>query len=258
MPGKPSPLIEVIDLHKVYGRAANACVALRGISTSIQAGEWVSIVGPSGSGKTTLLNILGALDARYQGTVRIDGHELKSLRDRALSTFRGQTIGFIFQHFNLLPHLSVVDNVMVPAFFSTQPHQEAKQRAWELLKRVGIKDKGTAQPNQLSGGQQQRVSIARALFNRTRILLCDEPTGALDQESGRQIMELFRSLNQADGITLVVVTHEPYIAQMAHRIIRLEDGRIVPADQPAHPASGYQKAAGEQDAELPSAQVPVP
>lgn len=227
MAAKQNGLIEVVDLHKTYGRGAAACVALRGITATVEKGEWISIMGPSGSGKTTLLNILGALDAQYSGTVQINGQELKRLKDRTLSRFRSETIGFVFQQFNLLPHLSVVDNVMVPGFFTSSSLTDPKQRAWALLERVDLSDKGRARPFELSGGQQQRVAIARSLFNRPQVLLCDEPTGALDHESGQQVMDIFRSLNESDGITLVVVTHEPYISEMAHRIIHLEDGLIV-------------------------------
>jgi putative ABC transport system ATP-binding protein len=224
----PPPLIAVRDLVKTYGRGPAAVHALRGVSFDIRAGEWVSVMGHSGSGKTTLLNVLGALDAHYDGSVQLEGRELKRLGDTALSRFRGRSIGFVFQLFNLLPHLSVTENVMVPGVFGHEgARRAARDRANELLVRVGLADKLDARPNQLSGGQQQRVAIARALFNQTRILLCDEPTGALDRESGDQILDLFASLNVSDGITLIVVTHEDYIGQRAQRTLELADGRLV-------------------------------
>jgi putative ABC transport system ATP-binding protein len=239
----PAPLIAVRDLHKTYGRGAATCHALRGLSFDIEAGEWVSIMGRSGSGKTTLLNVLGALDAHYEGSVKLDGRELKRLGDTALSRFRGRTIGFVFQTFNLLPHLSVTENVMIPGVFG--PAGASRERALSLLHRVGLAEKRDVRPNQLSGGQQQRVAIARALFNEARILLCDEPTGALDHASGRQILDLFASLNADEGITLIVVTHEDYIGQRSRRTLEIADGQLVletsstpapstpPDDQPA-------------------------
>lgn len=229
------PLIAVSELRKTYGKGAAACHALRGLSFSIAGGEWVSIVGHSGSGKTTLLNVLGALDAHYEGSVQIDGKELKRLRDTALSRFRGRSIGFVFQQFNLLPHLSVTENVMVPGCFVPSAG-DPRERAHGLLRRVGLGDKLESRPNELSGGQAQRVAIARALFNRARILLCDEPTGALDREAGRQILDLFASLNADEGITLVIVTHEDYISQRARRTLRIADGRLI-AEEVNTPAS---------------------
>ena len=222
-------VIAIRDLTKTYGRGSGAVKALRGVNLSITEQEWVSIVGPSGSGKTTLLNVIGALDANYSGSVKVRGEELRTLSDRLLSRFRGETLGFAFQQFNLLPHLSVLENVSVPGFFNKSGARGNKQHALELLERVGLSDKVRALPNQLSGGQQQRVAIARALFNRAKILLCDEPTGNLDTTSGHQVMDLFASLNREEGITLIVVTHQPYISEMSERIVRIEDGRVVEA-----------------------------
>ena len=230
MTAPPASVIAIHNLTKTYGRGSGAVKALRGVDLSIGEQEWVSIVGPSGSGKTTLLNIIGALDANYSGSVKVRGAELRTLPDRQLSRFRGETLGFVFQQFNLLPHLSVLENVSVPGFFNNSGARENKRHAVDLLDRVGLSEKIRALPNQLSGGQQQRVAIARALFNRAKILLCDEPTGALDTASGRQVMELFSSLNREEGITLIVVTHQPYISDMSQRIIHLEDGRIARAD----------------------------
>lgn len=232
--------IEVQDLRKTYGKGSAATKALRGVSFTIESGEWVSIVGTSGSGKTTLLNVLGALDAHYQGTISIGGQELKKLGDRALSRFRSGTIGFVFQSFNLLPHLTALDNVMLPGLFASaksRPEQTGggerkagRARGLDLIQRVGLKGRADARPTELSGGEQQRVAVARALFNNTKLLLCDEPTGALDSKTGNQVMELFASLNRKEGITLVVVTHEGYISEMADRVIRFDDGLIVSDD----------------------------
>ncbi len=238
-----APVIAVRDLRRTYGKGAGAVEALRGVSFTIAPGEWVSIMGPSGSGKTTLLNVLGALDARYAGSVRIAGEELRSLRDGRLSKHRGQSIGFVFQQFNLLPHLSVLENVVVPGFFNASGAAENLARARVLLERVGLGDKLDALPSQLSGGQQQRVAIARALLNRAGILLCDEPTGALDRQSGESVMALFSSLNAEEGLALVVVTHQRYIAEFGERIIRLEDGRVV-ADERLRPGSASRRSAG--------------
>jgi putative ABC transport system ATP-binding protein len=224
-----TPLVCIEHLSKRYGRGPAACQALSDVSFNIDKGEWISIMGPSGSGKTTLLNIIGALDAHYQGSVRIGDQELRGLSDKKLSRFRGQTLGFIFQQFNLLPHLSVLENVQVPGFFNSIAGNQSRERATGLLERMSLSDKLKSRPTELSGGQQQRVAIARALFNRANLLLCDEPTGALDKASGDSIMELFTSLNRDEQLTLIVVTHEEHIGRMGERIIQLEDGRTVEA-----------------------------
>ena len=215
-----SPLIQVADLRRTYGKGPAAVEALRGVSFDIQAGEWVSITGASGSGKTTLLNVLGALDANYSGSVKLRGEELRGLSDRRLSRLRGETIGFVFQQFQLLPHLSVLENVSVPGFFRPSTRAENQARAGDLLARVGLADKRDAYPT------QQRVAIARALFNRPSLLLCDEPTGALDKASGERVMSLFKALNEDEAIALVVVTHQDRIAALGSRAIVLEDGRV--------------------------------
>lgn len=222
-----SNVISIDGLKKTYGHGHSKVEALRGVSLAIGRGEWVSIMGPSGSGKTTLLNVVGALDQGYMGSVRLLGEELRRLSDRKLSRLRGQKLGFVFQQFNLLPHLTVLENVAVPAFFSRKQSKQTRDRAVSLLDRVGLSDKHDALPDQLSGGQQQRVAIARALLNQTRVLLCDEPTGALDKASGAQIMDLFGSLNRDEGLTLIVVTHQPDISAMGDRVVHLEDGLIV-------------------------------
>jgi putative ABC transport system ATP-binding protein len=212
----------VSHLEKRYGSQA----VLRDVALTVDEGELVSLIGRSGSGKSTLLHILGGLDRRYSGSVEVLGRELAKLSDAGLADFRNREVGFIFQSFNLLDHLTVRENVALPAFFGDGPSDAARARADEALERVGVRDKADARPGELSGGQKQRVAIARALFARPRLLLADEPTGNLDSETGGQIIDLFRALN-ADGLTLVIVTHEERVSQAARRILRVDDGRIL-------------------------------
>ncbi|HZS41156.1 MAG TPA: ABC transporter ATP-binding protein [Polyangia bacterium] len=212
----------VSQLEKRYGSQA----VLRDVALTVDEGELVSLVGRSGSGKSTLLHILGGLDRRYTGSVEVLGRELAKLDDAGLANFRNREVGFIFQSFNLLDHLTVRENVALPAFFGAGPSPAARARADETLERVGVRDKADARPGELSGGQKQRVAIARALFGKPRLLLADEPTGNLDSDTGGQIIDLFRALN-ADGLTLIIVTHEERVSQAARRILRVDDGRIL-------------------------------
>ncbi len=212
----------VQNLEKRYGAQA----VLRGVTLTIEEGELVSLVGRSGSGKSTLLHVLGGLDRRYTGGVEVLGRDLASLDDRGLARFRNREVGFVFQAFNLLDHLTVRENVALPSYFGDGATDDARARADEALERVGVRDKADARPGELSGGQKQRVAIARALFARPRLLLADEPTGNLDSETGAQIIELFRALND-DHITIVIVTHEERVSQAAARVLRVDDGRIV-------------------------------
>lgn len=216
------PAITVENVVKRYGEIA----ALDGISLSIAEGEFISIIGTSGSGKTTLLNVIGGLDRSYEGRVTVQGRDLCTLSDADLSVFRNETIGFVFQHFHLLPHLSCRENVLLPSFFSRHARSGDPE---EVLRRVGLGDKIHVMPSNLSGGQKQRVAIARALLNRPKIILCDEPTGNLDRTTGGQILELFAELNRTDRITLAIVTHEEHISRAASRVVRLESGRVVQA-----------------------------
>jgi putative ABC transport system ATP-binding protein len=211
----------VSHLEKRYGPTP----VLRDVALTIDEGELVSLVGRSGSGKSTLLHILGGLDRRYTGAVEVLGHDLAALDDRGLARFRNSEVGFIFQSFNLLDHLTARENVALPSYFGAGATPAARARADEALERVGVRDKADALPGELSGGQKQRVAIARALFAKPRLLLADEPTGNLDTETGGQIIELFRALN-ADGITLVIVTHEERVSAAARRVLRVDDGRI--------------------------------
>jgi ABC-type lipoprotein export system ATPase subunit len=221
----PDPIIELEGVRKSYGQGKGRQEVLRGVSLSIEAGELVALVGQSGSGKSTLLNIIGGLDRAEAGTVRVAGAELGRLDDGALSRLRNERIGFIFQAFHLLDHLSCVENVALPEAFGPagRPREE---RALEALGRVGLGDFARRRPTELSGGQKQRVAIARALFNRPQLLLCDEPTGNLDTHTGRDVIAFFQELNQRDGTTLLIVTHEERVSQAAGRVLRIVDGQI--------------------------------
>lgn len=216
-----------MSLERVTKRYGDAC-ALVDVSLSILAGELVSIVGTSGSGKTTLLNMVGGLDRAYEGSVRVFGRDLRVMRDNELSAFRNETIGFVFQHFHLLPHLTCVENVLLPSYFSHHGGAEALRHAAEVLDKVGLSEKATVKPGNLSGGQKQRVAIARALLHRPRIILCDEPTGNLDRKTGEQILDIFARLNREDGITVFIITHEEHVARATRRTVRLEGGSVVP------------------------------
>ncbi|TCI29324.1 ABC transporter ATP-binding protein [Exiguobacterium sp. SL-10] len=218
-------LIEVEALTKTYGSGDNEQTVLRGIDLNIQEGEFVAILGPSGSGKSTLMNILGCLDGYTSGRYRFGDKDVTGLSETELSLFRNKQIGFIFQQFNLLPRLSAYENVELPLIYQRSSKTERHARTKQMLTRVGLGDKLDAFPNQLSGGQQQRVAIARALVTNPSLLLADEPTGALDQANGRQIMELFHDLH-AEGKTIIMITHDIDIAREATRIVHVRDGKI--------------------------------
>jgi putative ABC transport system ATP-binding protein len=224
------------ELAKNYPMNGEIVHALRGVSLEIRAGEYVAVVGPSGSGKSTLLQLIGGIDTPSSGTVEILGTRLDTLSDRQLTRLRLTSLGFIFQRFHLLPVLTARENVELPMAEAGVPPRERRQRALELLSYVGLSNRATHRATQLSGGEMQRVAIARALANRPALLLADEPTGELDAATGREILALFRRLNQ-DGTTLVVVTHDESLAGEAGRIIAMLDGRIVPhrSEEPAVP-----------------------
>lgn len=221
-------MIRLSNVRKRYPGAAEGEYALRGVDLEIEEGELVAIVGTSGSGKTTLLNLIGGLDRAYEGTVEVFGNDMAKLSDRQVADFRNRTIGFVFQHFSLLDHLTALENVALPNAFvrGASPVPDAQQRAAETLTEMGLGHKLGEHPNNLSGGQKQRVAIARALLFRPRLLLCDEPTGSLDSTTGAQIIEAFQALN-AEGYTVVIITHEDRVSEAAKRVIRIEDGQIV-------------------------------
>jgi len=217
--------ISLEGIKKTYGHGSHATEALKGVDLTIEPGEMVAISGPSGSGKSTLLNLIGALDRDYTGTLRVGDVEPARTKDRALARFRASSVGFIFQNFHLLPHLSIRENVLVPTAFSPDG-SDAGARAMALLERVGLADRADARPDELSGGQQQRVAIARALINRSALLLADEPTGALDSTTGQVILDLLTEINAEKGTTVIIVTHEDAVSARARRRVHVVDGRI--------------------------------
>jgi putative ABC transport system ATP-binding protein len=218
-------VIRIENLHKSYETSAGAFPALKEVSLEIVSGEFVAIMGPSGSGKSTFMNILGCLDAPSSGRYLLDGRDVAQLNKDELALLRNLTIGFVFQGFNLLPRMSLLENVALPLIYCGVRRDERKRRAREMLTKVGLENFCDSMPNKISGGQQQRVAIARALINKPRLLLADEPTGNLDSHTSEEVMGLFEALNQ-EGITIVLVTHEPDIARHAKRQVRFFDGRI--------------------------------
>ena len=234
LPNSAQPLIQAVDLSKAYKVGDQEVTALDGVSLTIDQGEFVAIMGPSGSGKSTMMNLIGALDVPTSGSLTIDGRDVTQMSPDDLAELRNQSIGFVFQQFNLLPRTSALDQVMLPLVYARPRPANPQDLARARLAEVGLDDRLHHTPRQLSGGQQQRVAIARALVNNPKILLADEPTGALDTRTSEEIMQLFTKLN-GQGITVVLVTHEPDIALWADRRITFRDGRIVDdARQVAH------------------------
>ena len=222
------PVAEVRDLWKVYTKAGGEVrvAALKGVDLDIAEGEYLAIMGQSGSGKSTLMNILGCLDQPTRGTYLLGGDDTARQDDDRLSEIRSRRIGFVFQNFNLIQQLTVLENLEVPMFYQGVPPHVRRERALELIENVGLGDRGDHRPAQLSGGQQQRVCIARSLVNDPLILLADEPTGALDSKTGEQILEIFDGL-VAGGKTVIMVTHDPGVGDRCRRVIRLSDGEVV-------------------------------
>jgi putative ABC transport system ATP-binding protein len=223
-------MIWMEGITKTYPLGDIAVGILKGINLSIEAGEYVAIMGVSGSGKSTLMNIIGCLDRATDGHYVFEGNNLTTFNDDELAYVRNQRIGFVFQQFNLLPRATALENVMVPMIYANVPKSIRHERAKQALIRVGLSDRLHNRPNQLSGGQQQRVAIARALVNRPALVLADEPTGALDTQTSQDVMNLLTELNE-QGITIVLVTHEPDIAAQTKRIIRVQDGYVVNASE---------------------------
>lgn len=219
-------ILELNNIYKNYYQGKMEVPVLKDVSLHIEEGEYVAIMGPSGSGKSTLMNIIGCLDKPTEGSYILENKDILTLKDNDLSQVRLKSIGFVFQNFNLLQRQSAIDNVALPLLYAKVTKQKRNEIARKALERVGLEDRMEFKPNQLSGGQNQRVAIARAIVNNPKVLLADEPTGALDSQSGEQVMDIFRRLNQ-EGVTIVMITHEREIAEHANRIIMIRDGKIV-------------------------------
>lgn len=218
-------ILKLTDICKDYQQGKEPVRVLKNICMTVEKGDYLAIMGPSGSGKTTLMNIIGCLDIPTSGSYELDGRNLKDLSDDDLADIRNRHIGFVFQHFHLLPKMTALDNVALPLLYADIPLKERREQAAEALRSVGLEERMDFYPNQLSGGQCQRVAIARAMVGKPDLLLADEPTGALDTKSGNQIMEIFRQLS-AEGMTIVMITHEPAIAQCADKTYRILDGEL--------------------------------
>ena len=243
-------LIELRNIGKTYDLGEVKVEALRDVTLDIERGEYVALIGPSGSGKSTLMNTLGCLDRPTRGSYHLAGEEVASMTADARARHRNRQIGFVFQNFNLLARTSALENVELPLLYS--PHvssRERRRRAVELLQRIGLGDRLDHHPGQLSGGQQQRVAIARALVNEPSILLADEPTGNLDSETSREVIQVFRQLHQQQGLLIILVTHDPAVANHAHRSIVLHDGRVIADTTDSAQAQRALQQAGQQWAE---------
>ncbi len=220
-----SPVIRIRDMKKVYVMGTHEVHALNGVSLDVDKGEFVAIMGPSGSGKSTMMNMLGALDQPTSGSYWLDGTDVSQLSDDALAEIRNRKIGFVFQNFNLLSRTPALQQVELPLIYAGK--RQRHERARRALEMVGLGDRLDHKPSELSGGQQQRVAIARALVNEPAIILADEPTGNLDSKSGTEVMQIFQRLNAEQGITIIFVTHDPWIARHTRRVVTLADGKVV-------------------------------
>lgn len=228
-------MIHVENLMKTFQLGDTEVHALNGTTFTIDPGEMVAIMGPSGSGKSTLMSIIGCLDVPSSGTYSLDGVAIENMDDTQLAEIRGRKIGFVFQQFNLLARTSALENVMLPLTYAGVRGKEKQERALKVLEQVGLSDRVHHAPNELSGGQQQRVAIARALVNEPAILLADEPTGMLDSKTGVEILDLFQQLHSENGQTVLLVTHDPFVARHTERIIKLSDGKILSDEINHHP-----------------------
>jgi putative ABC transport system ATP-binding protein len=233
----PGPVVRLRDITKSYGQGAARTQVLRGVSFDVEEGEFVALVGQSGSGKSTLLNIIGGLDHPDEGEVEVLGIDTMKASDARKARLRNESIGFVFQAFNLLDHLTCIQNVTIPASFA-HGIKDVEKRGKEALERVGLEKFAARHPGELSGGQKQRVAIARALFGAPSLLLCDEPTGNLDSETGKEVIDFFRELNANEKVTLVIVTHERRVSSVAKRVIAMRDGMLVETSDEALAASG--------------------
>lgn len=218
-------LVKLQDVKKIFSMGNTQVQALRGINLSIHKGEILSIMGPSGSGKSTCMNMIGCLDRPTEGSVIIDGKNTAIMNENELAAFRNKTVGFVFQQYFLLPNLNVLENVMLPLRYQKIPLEQRRERAEEALVRMGLSDRLTHRPNELSGGQRQLVAIARATVTKPALILADEPTGALDSETGHSVLDLFQEINST-GTTIVIVTHDLEIGQTAQRMIKIKDGLL--------------------------------
>jgi len=229
----PEPIIKLENVWKIYQLGKVRLTALKGITLDISRGAFVTIMGPSGSGKSTLLNMIGCLDSPTQGRVFLKGKDITLLSEDELSQLRGKTIGFVFQEFNLLPHLTALENVTLPMIFQGVPLQERQKRAKELLASVGLENRILHDPSELSGGERQRVAVARAFANDPELVIADEPTGNLDSSTGKKIMEILTNFHKKEGKTIVVVTHDPNIANYSEQIVNIKDGETLVNHQQA-------------------------
>ena len=220
-------MIDLIHINKYYKNDEESLHVLKDVNLHIEQGEMVAVMGPSGSGKSTLINLLGFIDRKFEGTYLFEGESLVGTNDDRLSKVRNQTVGFVFQNFSLIENNTVYENVELPLLYGGYNFSQTKEKVLAVLKRVGLEGKEDKYPKQLSGGQQQRVAIARSIINNPKFIIADEPTGALDTHTSTEIMELFAELNEKDGATIILVTHDPEVVPYCHRLIKIRDGAII-------------------------------
>ena len=220
-------MIDLIHINKYYKNDEESLHVLKDVNLHIEQGEMVAVMGPSGSGKSTLINLLGFIDRKFEGTYLFEGESLVGTNDDRLSKVRNQTVGFVFQNFSLIENNTVYENVELPLLYVGYNFSQTKEKVLAVLKRVGLEGKEDKYPKQLSGGQQQRVAIARSIINNPKFIIADEPTGALDTHTSTEIMELFAELNEKDGATIILVTHDPEVVPYCHRLIKIRDGAII-------------------------------